>query len=135
MDQRKRGAARVYAYVACSRFESRVGCHLYGKMRRSDFLPVGEDLEHQVLTRAEDSDSGLSADSEGYAPHLSMQMDSQVEYDFEDEQLQDDHGGICNDFDVGVSAASEVHVNADMGQHAEYDFCSAAQASDGPDFL
>ena len=24
-------------------------------------------------------------------------MDLQVEYDFEDDQLQDDHGGICTD--------------------------------------
>ena len=41
MDQLKRVAARGYAYVACSRFKSKAGCHLYGHLRVSDFLPVG----------------------------------------------------------------------------------------------
>ena len=124
-------AARGYAYVACSRFKTRAGCYLYGKMRRSDFLPVGPELETEVLTRAEDSDSGLSADSEGYAPQLSMNMEDQVEYAFDDELLQDDHGGICNDFDIEVSPHSEFHAS----QHEEYDACAAAEAAPCSDFL
>ena len=61
--QFRRVAARGYGYVACSRFKSRSGCHVYGKLRRSDFLPVGEELEEEVLVRGYDSVS--SADSEG----------------------------------------------------------------------
>ena len=40
-DQHKHAAGRGYGYVAVSRFRSRRGCHLYGKLRRTDFLPVG----------------------------------------------------------------------------------------------
>ncbi len=46
-----------------SRFKSRSGCHLYGKLRRTDFLPVGEEREDEVLQRGYDSVS--SDDSEG----------------------------------------------------------------------
>lgn len=51
MDQKKRVAARGYGYVACSRFKFRSGCYLYGKLRRSDFLPVGSEREDEVLER------------------------------------------------------------------------------------
>ena len=49
--------------MACSRFKSRGGCYLYGKLRRSDFLPVGQELDEEVLERGYDSVS--TADSEG----------------------------------------------------------------------
>ena len=38
---------RGYGYVAVSRFKRRAGVHLYGKLRRTDFLPVGEDPASQ----------------------------------------------------------------------------------------
>ena len=50
-DQKKRPAARGYGYVACSRFKTRSGCYLYGKLRRSDFLPVGPELDFGIITR------------------------------------------------------------------------------------
>ena len=59
MDQMKRVASRGYAYVACSRFKSRSGCHLYGSLRVSDFLPVGEPQEGEITERGY-----LSADSD-----------------------------------------------------------------------
>ena len=34
---------RGYGYVAVSRFKKRSGVYVYGKLRRTDFLPVGED--------------------------------------------------------------------------------------------
>ena len=46
-----RPAARGYGYVGCSRFKSRAGCHLFGKLRRTDFLPVGEPTADEVLER------------------------------------------------------------------------------------
>ena len=63
MDLKKRVAARGYAYVACSRFKFRRGCYLYGKLRRSDFLPVGEQKMDEILERGYHSVS--SSDSEG----------------------------------------------------------------------
>ena len=54
-ENKRRPAARGYAYVGCSRFKSRGGCYLYGKMRRSDFLPVGAEKEDEVLERGYDS--------------------------------------------------------------------------------
>ena len=63
-DQKKFAAVRGYGYVACSRFKTRAGVHLYGKMRTSDFLPVGEEKESEQLQRGVMSqDSG--SDSEG----------------------------------------------------------------------
>ena len=62
MDQRKRAAGRGYAYVAVSRFQSRAGCHWFGKLRRSDFLPVGEEKEDEVLERGFESESTAESD-------------------------------------------------------------------------
>ena len=63
MDLQHRAAARGYGYVAASRFKFRSGCYLYGKLRRTDFLPVGEEQEDEVLERGYSSVS--SGDSEG----------------------------------------------------------------------
>ena len=44
-------AGRGYGYVGASRFRERAGVYLYGKLRRTDFLPVGEEKEDEVLER------------------------------------------------------------------------------------
>ena len=56
-EQKKFPAARGYAYVACSRFKSRQGVCLYGKLRRSDFLPMGATKDAEQLERGYQSDS------------------------------------------------------------------------------
>ena len=56
-DQARRAAGRGYGYVGCSRFKTRSGCYLYGKVRRTDFLPVGGDSEQEVLERGHLSES------------------------------------------------------------------------------
>jgi len=61
----KKPAGRGYGYVAVSRFKSRIGCHLYGKLRRTDFLPVGPDKEDEVLERGYDSVSSDDEDGNG----------------------------------------------------------------------
>ena len=64
-DQHRHAAARGYGYVGVSRFRSRGGCYLYGKLRMTDFLPVGEEKEEEVTERgylslSDDSDeSGI----------------------------------------------------------------------------
>ncbi len=85
MDQQKRVAARGYAYVAVSRFKTRAGCYLYGKMRCSDFLPVGPEQENEVLERGYESVS--SADSEGCGLEYAFNEDGQDdEYVFGEEE-------------------------------------------------
>ena len=64
-DQLKRPAARGYGYVACSRFKSRGGCYVYGKLRRSDFLPVGDEKPDEVLQRGYESVSSQDEDGRG----------------------------------------------------------------------
>ena len=56
-DQQWHHAGRGYGYVGASRFRSREGCFLYGRIRRTDFLPVGEPQEHEVLQRSIESES------------------------------------------------------------------------------
>ena len=80
-ENKRRPAARGYAYVGCSRFKSRNGCYLFGKMRRSDFLPVGEEKEDEVLERGYESLE--SEDDEGcgleYAFHTNTAFEDAVE--------------------------------------------------------
>ena len=64
-DQMKHPAARGYGYVACSRFKSCEGCHVYGKLRRSDFLPVGAEREGEVLERGYESVDSDDSEGEG----------------------------------------------------------------------
>ncbi len=64
-DQHKFAAGRGFGYVAVSRFKSRAGCHLYGKLRRTDFLPVGEEKESEILKREYDSASSNDEDGKG----------------------------------------------------------------------
>ena len=44
-----------YGNVGVSRFCSRAGCSLFGHLRRSDFLPVGPDLDDEVWERGPES--------------------------------------------------------------------------------
>ena len=65
MDLKHHAAARGYGYVAASRFKSRSGCYLYGKLRRTDFLPVGEEKEEEELKRGYSSLSSDDSDGAG----------------------------------------------------------------------
>ena len=94
-DQLKRPAARGYGYVAASRFKTRSGCHLYGKLRRSDFLPVGPDLESEHLERGYESMS--SADSDGAGLEYAFSEGSGEESDTQD--LSAYTANFLNDFE------------------------------------
>ena len=61
MQKKKRG----YAYVGVSRFRTRKGCHLYGILRQSDFLPVGADKEDEHWERGYDSLNDSDSEYEG----------------------------------------------------------------------
>ena len=75
-DQKKRAAGRGYGYVAVSRFKSREGCFLYGKLRQTDFLP--EDMDSEILDRGvlsettDTEDEGREYVGIGSDPHFSV---------------------------------------------------------------
>ena len=48
--------------AGASRFRSREGCYLYGRIRRTDFLPVGEPQEEEVDERGIQSESSDEED-------------------------------------------------------------------------
>ena len=56
-----------YGYVAVSRFRTRAGCFLYGRIRSTDFIPVGASQETARMRRSmeSDSDDARSDASEG----------------------------------------------------------------------
>ena len=64
-NQRRHAAGRGYGYVGVSRFRSRHGCFLFGKLRRSDFLPVGEPQDDEILERQYLSASDCSDEGSG----------------------------------------------------------------------
>ena len=47
---------RGYGYVGASRFRSKRGLYHYGKIRRTDWLPVGEELDSEQLVRSLESE-------------------------------------------------------------------------------
>ena len=63
-DQHRHAAHRGYGYVAVSRFRTQAGCHLYGKLRATDFLPVGPEQEDEQLYRGVESASASSENDE-----------------------------------------------------------------------
>ena len=92
-DQAKRAAGRGYGYVACSRFKTQSGCHLWGKVRRTDFLPVGEESEHEVLQRGYLSESSDDECGGGMDEALGSCGAA-----FGDVDSGDEHGVIAVDF-------------------------------------
>ena len=92
---RKRAAARGYGYVAVSRFKSRCGCHVYGKLRRTDFLPVGPEREEEVLERGYESVSSDDEDGRG------------LEYAFDEDEYES-----CDD--PGISVGGRLAVDVDF---------------------
>jgi hypothetical protein len=92
-DQHKFAAGRGYGYVAVSRFRSRLGCYLYGKLRRTDFLPVGAETDDEVLERGYHSVS--DDDEEGPGLAYAFQAGSEIFDAFEPSEVS---GDIALDF-------------------------------------
>ena len=70
--------------MGASRFRERAGLYLYGKLRRTDFLPVGEEQEDEVLERGYLSVSSDDEDGNGleqaYALRSDEDSDSEVSW-------------------------------------------------------
>ena len=79
-DQKWHHAGRGYGYVAVSRFKTRAGVYLYGKMRRTDFLPVGLPKEDEVLERGWESLNTSSDEEKGMAAMYSDEGSDEEAY-------------------------------------------------------
>ena len=55
-----------YGYVAASRFKSKAGVYLYGKVRRTDFIPVhsAADASNYQRRRSDESDTDYDSSEE-----------------------------------------------------------------------
>ena len=83
-------AERGYGYVAASRFRSKAGVYLYGKVRASDWLPVGGTEDYEDTRRSELSDCD-SYDSESEeATALSLEQDRDGYGDADDSESDSD---------------------------------------------
>ena len=96
-------AGRGLGYVAVSRFKYQSGCYLYGKLRRPDFLPVGEPTADEVLEREEDSLE--SEDDEGAGIRLAMENNAFGGHGIDDY----DHvwGNELQEVDFGEAASDD----------------------------
>ena len=124
-DKIKRPAGRGYAYVAVSRFRTRGGCHLYGKLRRSDFLPVGEEKEGEEVERGYDSMNSSDSEYNGerYYDQLRMEPDagdSDSEYESDDGLEYRGQGSLNDEIEKAL-------------EEGEYDVENAYNAADWPD--
>ena len=77
-----------------SRFCSRSGVYLYDKLRRTDFLPVGDEKPDEVLERGYDSES--SDDENGKGLEYAFAEDTADED--EDEEQSGRMGVVSADF-------------------------------------
>jgi len=79
---------RGYAYVAASRFRTRAGVFLFGKLRKTDWLPVGPVCETEQVQRSMESMSDNSEDDW----HREMDDEygsSEGESDWDDDKEED----------------------------------------------
>ena len=104
-DQHKFAAGRGYGYVAVSRFRSRAGCFVYGKLRMTDFLPVGEQTEEEVVSR------GLQSETD----------------DSEEEGIEHAFQGDADDTSSSGEDAAGVEVAG-----IEHAYCGGGDDSDSP---
>ena len=95
-EQKYYPAGRGYAYVAVSRFRTRAGCHLYGKLRRSDFLPVGEDRKDEQLERGYYSLNSSDSEYDG-AENYGHGMYGENDSSGEDEDMTKIGSGMFNE--------------------------------------
>ena len=97
---------RGYAYVGVSRFRTRDGVYHYGRIRRSDWLPVGGDPAEEQVSRSIDSEDDEYAEEIDEAEML--YGDSESDEDLwlrgaEDEDSDDD-ASEAPDYELGSLA-------------------------------
>ena len=123
---------RGYAYVGASRVRSAKDLCLMGKVRRTDWLPVGGNEEDEQSRRgsdSEDSQSNSDQGSEDMAPSDSSdspsedQVPSDAHTSNSDESMQEDPAALFADESSGAEDAS------DVGDAAAVNAANSAQAA------
>ncbi len=76
---------RGYGYVGASRARSREGLYLYGRVRRTDWLPVGGDSDEEDTMRGEES---LSDEEAEIAEDIGSDEDSRFDVELRRGELQ-----------------------------------------------
>ena len=137
-DQRRHHAGRGYGYVGVSRFRTRAGCFLYGKLRQTDFLPVGDEKEDEVLERGVESET--SDEDEIGMEHIGMDNVFQdgVLDPFED--IADDAPTDMTDFGEQPPVVAEAgpvvkHKEAKVVLDADFDFKPISVLPDEEDLV
>ena len=107
----KKHPGRGYGYVGASRFRAREGCYLYGRIRRTDFLPVGEPQEEEVTVRGMQSESSDEEDGpeSRWSNPLAGRMRGYDEKDESSVSSEAEEGSVCEG-------------NIREGVHADIDF-------------
>ena len=114
---------RGYGYVGASRFRSRDGLFLYGRIRQSDWTPVGPQKDDWALRRGCDSMSSESDHDSGKSFSVSSESDTRsCESDDSDEA-----GFIGEETDSDVSCSGDYW---DEVHHGSDDVCGGYASDD-----
>ena len=124
-------AERGYGYVGASRFRSAEGLWLFGKIRRTDWLPVtfgtvtGEQETRSALSRSSSSDIGGDNESE------SDKTDS--EPDEWDEEMEDAYASDNSDYERDEEDENEGYEEPDPEDFEDRDWKSLLQSKNATD--
>jgi hypothetical protein len=129
---------RGYGYVAASRFKTREGVYHFGKLRRTDWLPVGGDPEHEQIHRSEESEDENDSDAEYYREmeevHGLEDSESDDDDDLDREVTLAQHRAHEEGADVSSNASGESDVSSnESGEDADdRQACTADDFPCGP---
>ena len=124
-------AERGYGYVGASRFRSAEGLWLFGKIRRTDWLPVtfgtvtDEQEKRSALSRSSSSDIGGDNESD------SDRTDS--EPDEWDEEMEDAYASDDSDYERDEEDENEGYEEPDPEDFEDRDWCSLLQSNSAMD--
>ena len=126
-DQKNHHAGRGYGYVAVSRFKSRAGVYLYGKLRRTDFLPVGEEKEDEVLERGYSSANTSEDEDKEYAKGMAARYadeSSDEEAYLAGGSDDDDDGKERQEYLASLGDDEDAYLNKDDTNEAAYEIAA-----------
>ena len=101
-NQHRHAAHRGYGHIAVLKFRTQAGCHLYGKLRATDFVPVGPEQEDEQLYRGIESESVSEIDD-----RTSNDSDGGISWNNPSEEDSDDGEEAVSREDAGSEVSSE----------------------------
>ena len=126
---------RGYGYVAASRFKSKNGVYLFGKVRRTDWLPARdtrEAMQHDQIDRSEESASDYDSEEEE-AMAIPRDYDDDDDDDSESsDPYEFDAEAMAEDFAAPRPICGIANRDAGYAEHKAYwDELRALRASPG----